>query len=142
MYKISRLEESDIESLYDLLSDVFNSSIKKDLLYGLIDNKNVIDLVCRIDNKIVGHAMVEIMRDFFTGEDYFFLNYFCVLKEYRCHGIGSLLIYELEKIALENNIDFMRFTSGNKRVDAHKFYKNRGYIIRDTSVFIKYFNCM
>ena len=34
----------------------------------------------------------------------------------------------------------MKFTSGNKRVEAHRFYKNRGYIIRDTSVFIKHFN--
>lgn len=139
MYQISRLEKSDINSLYILLNDIFNSGVKKELLYNLIDNKDIIDIVCKNNDIVIGHAMVEIRYDFFTGEKYFFLNYFCVDKDYRCHGIGSELLKELEKLAIDNDIDFMRFTSGNKRVEAHEFYINRGYIIRDTSVFIKYF---
>ena len=139
MYQISRLEKSDIDSLYILLNDIFNSGVKKELLYNLIDNKDIIDIVCKNNDIVIGHAMVEIRYDLFTGEKYFFLNYFCVDKDYRCHGIGSELLKKLEKLAIDNDIDFMRFTSGNKRVEAHKFYKNREYIIRDTSVFIKYF---
>ena len=139
MYQISRLNKNDIESLYILLNDIFKSGVKKELLYKLIDNKDIIDIVCKNNDKVIGHAMVEIRYDLFTGEKYYFLNYFCVAEEYRCHGIGNELLMTLEKLAIKNNIDFMRFTSGNKRIEAHKFYKNREYIIRDTSVFIKYF---
>ncbi len=139
MYQISRLIKDDIDSLYILLDDIFKSGVKKVLLYKLVDNKDIIDIVCKENGKVIGHAMVEIRYDLFTGEKYFFLNYFCVDKYYRCKGIGSELLKELEKLALQNNIDYMKFTSGNKRIDAHKFYKNRGYFIRDTSVFIKYF---
>ena len=139
MFQISRLNIGDIESLYILLNDVFKSGVKKELLYKLIDNDSVIDMVCKNNDLVIGHAMVEIKYDLFTGDKYFFLNYFCVDKEYRCIGIGTELLKYLETLALENNIDFMRFTSNNKRIEAHKFYKNRGYIIRDTSVFIKYF---
>ena len=129
MYQISRLEKSDIDSLYILLNDIFNSGVKKELLYNLIDNKDIIDIVCKNNDIVIGHAMVEIRYDLFTGEKYFFLNYFCVDKDYRCHGIGSELLKKLEKLAIDNDIDFMRFTSGNKRVEAHKFYKNRDFRI-------------
>ena len=139
MYQISKLSYDDIDSLYKLLNDIFKSGVKKELLYKLINNDNIIDIVCKDDNKVIGHAMVEIRYDFFTGEKYFYLNYFCVDNEYRCRGIGTELLKHLEGLALKNNIDFMRFTSNNKRLEAHKFYKNRGYIIIDTSVFIKYF---
>ena len=139
MYQISKLSYDDIDSLYKLLNDIFKSGVKKELLYKLINNDNIIDIVCKDDNKVIGHAMVEIRYDLFTGEKYFYLNYFCVDNEYRCRGIGTELLKHLEGLALENNIGFMRFTSNNKRLEAHKFYKNRGYIIRDTSVFIKYF---
>lgn len=139
MYQISMLNNNDIDSLYILLNDIFKSNVKKELLYRLVDNKDIIDIVAKDNNKVIGHAMVEIKFDLFTGEKYFFLNYFCVATNYRCKGIGSSLIKELEKLAISFNINFMRFTSGNKRIEAHKFYKNRGYIIRDTSVFVKYF---
>ncbi len=139
MFQISRLNIGDIDSLYILLNDVFKSGVKKELLYKLIDNDSVIDMVCKNNDLVIGHAMVEIKYDLFTGEKYFFLNYFCVDKNYRCMGIGSELLKELEKCAKEFDIDYMRFTSNNKRIEAHKFYKNRGYTIRDTSVFIKYF---
>ena len=139
MYQISKLSKNDIDSLYKLLNDVFKSGVKRELLEKLVDNKDIIDIVCKMENKVIGHAMVEVRLDLFTGDKYFFLNYFCVDKEYRCIGIGTELLKYLETLALRNNIDFMRFTSNNKRIEAHKFYKNRGYIIRDTSVFIKYF---
>lgn len=139
MYQINRLNKDDIDSLYVLLTDIFNSNVQKNLLYKLMENKDVIDIVCKHNDKVIGHSMVEMRYDLFTGEKYFFLNYFCVDKDYRCRGIGSELLNELEKLALQNNIDYMRFTSGNKRLDAHRFYKKRGYNVRDTSVFIKYF---
>lgn len=138
-YKICKLNNNDINSLYQLLNDIFNSGVKYDNLLKLVDNEDIIDIVARIDNKVVGHAMVEIRYDLFTNEKYFFLNYFCVDKLYRCKGIGNAMLEYLETLAKDNNIDFMRFTSGNKRLEAHTFYKNRGYTIRDTSVFIKYF---
>ena len=138
-YKIERLKIEDINGLFNLLIDIFKTDIKIDNLYRLINNKDIIDLVAKVDNQVVGHAMVEVRYDLFTNDKYFYLNYFCVDEEYRCKGIGNSLLIELERLALEYNIHYMKFTSNNKRKNAHSFYKNRGYQIRDTSVFIKYF---
>ncbi|MBQ9318854.1 MAG: GNAT family N-acetyltransferase [Bacilli bacterium] len=139
-YEIRRLETGDIESLLELFSGIFKSKIQAKCLYDLVDNDNVIDLVAIMDNKVIGHANVDIRINLFTGEKYFYLNYFCVHENYRCYGIGGKLIDKLEELALQNNISFMEFTSGNKRLAAHSFYRGKGYEIRDTSVFIKYFN--
>lgn len=139
-YEIRRLETGDIESLLELFSGIFKSKIQAKCLYDLVDNDNVIDLVAIMDNKVIGHANVDIRTNLFTGEKYFYLNYFCVHENYRRYGIGGKLIDKLEELALQNNISFMEFTSGNKRLAAHSFYRGKGYEIRDTSVFIKYFN--
>lgn len=138
-YKIEKLNIEDINSLYILLINVFKTDVKLDNLYKLIDNKNVIDLVVKKNNTVIGHALVEIRYDLFTNDKYFYLNYFCVDECYRKKGIGNRLLQELEKLALEYNTQYIKFTSNNKRIEAHSFYKNRGYSIRDTSVFIKYF---
>ena len=138
-YKIEKLNIEDINDLYNLLINVFKIDIKLNNLYKLIDNKSVIDLVAKVDNHVIGHALVEIRYDLFTNDKYFYLNYFCVDELYRKNGVGNSLLIELEKLALEYNTQYMKFTSNNKRIEAHSFYKNRGYSIRDTSVFIKYF---
>lgn len=140
-YEISNLQINDIDSLIELLQKIFNYKIfNYKSMCQLVNNDNVIDLVVKVDNKVIGHAMVEIHHDLFTNEKYFYLNNFCVDEEYRCKGIGNELFKLIEEYALKNNISFMRFTSGNYRKEAHQFYKSRGYTIRDTSVFIKYFN--
>lgn len=138
-YEISKLETNDVSKLIELLENVFGNKICFDSVMNLINNDEVIDLVVRHNNQIIGHAMAEIRYDLFTNEKYFYLNYFCVHKDYRCRGIGQNLLLKIEKLAKEYSINYMKFTSGNKRIDAHRFYKNRGYKIRDTSVFIKYF---
>lgn len=139
-YEITKLDENSVQQLVELLRNVFIRNINDDCIRKLISNKDVIDLIAKVGNNVIGHAMVEIRYDLFTNEKYFFLNYFCVNEDYRRNGIGQSLLEEIEKLATVNNIDYMKFTSGNKRVEAHQFYKNRGYIIRDTSVFIKHFN--
>lgn len=139
-YEIRNLQTNDVDSLLELFSGIFNSKIKKNYVLDLINNNQVIDLVAVIDTKVIGHANVDIRTNLFTGEKYFYLNYFCVHNDYRCYGIGGKLIDKLEELAIQNDISFMEFTSGNKRVAAHSFYKGKGYEIRDTSVFIKYFN--
>ena len=138
-YEIRNLKISDSKNLLLLLSNIFKTNIKEEYIKNIVNKNNVIDLVAIYQNELIGHAMVEIHNDLFTNEKYIYLNYFCVDEKYRCHGIGEKLLKRIEALALENNIDYMKFTSGNKRIEAHRFYKNRGYTIRDTSVFIKYF---
>ena len=139
-YDISNLDINSVDQLAELIKKVFNKEVKKDNLKRLINNENVIDIIAKEGDKVIGHAMVEIRYDFFTNEKFYYLNYFCVEASYRCHGIGNNLLRKIEELASEQNINYMMFTSGNKRIDAHRFYENRGYIIKDTSVFIKHFS--
>ena len=137
--KIEKLKVDDVLELVKLLEKVFEKKIYVDGIQTLATKSDALVLVAKIDNKIVGHASVNICLDLFTNTKYLYLNYFCVDSDYRGLGIADKLIDELEKYANENDISYMKFTSSSKRVAAHKFYKKHDYSIRDTSVFIKYF---
>ena len=47
------------------------------------------------------------------------------------------MMLEVEKIAKEENISYIEFTSSSKRIYARKLYLSLGYELRDTGVFIK-----
>jgi len=137
--EVVKLKEEDVEKVVKLLEKVFEKEIYISGIKQLVDKEDSLDLIAKINDEVVGHAMVDINLDLFTNTKYLYLEYFGVDPDYRRLGIANKLIEEIEKFAIENDISYMKFTSGNKRVAAHKFYKKHGYTIRDTSVFIKYF---
>ena len=50
-----------------------------------------------------------------------------VASECRGHGIGRRLVLEAESWAWSHDCSRMEVTSGDHRVDAHRFYKSCGY---------------
>lgn len=136
---VEKLTSDDVLNLVKLLEKVFEKEISINGIKQLVDKKDSLDLIAKIDGEVVGHAMVDIRLDLFTNTKYLYLEYFGVDPDYRRLGIANKLIEEIEKFAKKNDISYMKFTSGNKRVAAHSFYKRHGYQIKDTSVFIKYF---
>jgi ribosomal protein S18 acetylase RimI-like enzyme len=50
-----------------------------------------------------------------------------VSKEARNKGIGRQLLEAAEKYAAEKGLKFLRLNSGAQRLEAHRFYRNRGF---------------
>jgi GNAT superfamily N-acetyltransferase len=60
-------------------------------------------------------------------------------KDFRGQGVGTVLLQTAEKYALSRSLSFVRINSGSQRVDAHKFYRKRGYVVeKDQKRFLKY----
>jgi ribosomal protein S18 acetylase RimI-like enzyme len=50
-----------------------------------------------------------------------------VSKDARNKGIGRQLLEAAEKYATEKGLKFLRLNSGSQRLEAHRFYRNRGF---------------
>ena len=79
-YEIKKLGKEDISSLVQLLEKVFFKNISIEGVSTLVDNINSIDLIAKIDDKVVGHAMVDINEDVFTDDKFLFLTNIMRLK--------------------------------------------------------------
>ena len=95
-------------------------------------------LVIEEDNKIIGMGTIDILNDVFKGIKYGYLNNICVSPECQGRGLGSFLVKEIEKYAIENDCKYLMLTSNKKRVAAHKVYLKNEFEIIDTCVFKKY----
>ena len=102
-----------------------------------ISNDSHFQLVACCEKEVVGYLLLTKVNDPIIAKCYFLINYVCVKKEYRNRKIGHLLIEEAEKIARDNNANFLQLTSSRFRIYAHKLYKKRGFIIRDSDIFRK-----
>ena len=60
------------------------------------------------------------------------------LKELQKYSLDILKV--VDKFCRENNIKYLELTSGNQRRGAHYFYKNKAFKIKDTMVFVKFYN--
>lgn len=134
--KFSFLEERDIESLCELLEEAF--LIKVD--YNSIKNSfgTFVKFLCAKDNdRVVGTVMITTKTDPVKNKKSYYLDYFAVLSSYQNKKIGTSLLLEVERLARENNIYSINFTSNSKRVYARKIYNKLGYINKDTDFFEK-----
>jgi GNAT superfamily N-acetyltransferase len=52
---------------------------------------------------------------------------FCVDEKHRAKGIGAQMLVEAESYFRENKCYRVEVTSNNRRVDAHEFYRRKGY---------------
>ena len=48
--------------------------------------------------------------------------------DHRKQGVGKLLVGEAERWAINHDIHAIRLNSGMSRKEAHKFYRNIGYV--------------
>jgi len=55
----------------------------------------------------------------------FFVSYLFVDPEYRNNGLGSRLLLEIEKVAIQSGCNIIRLNTFNKK--AHKLYLNCGF---------------
>ncbi|MFD2681920.1 GNAT family N-acetyltransferase [Bacillus seohaeanensis] len=82
------------------------------------------------DGKIVG--MIGLVKGFYYEMDGFYVRIVALVVDsnYRNQGIGKKLLEEAEMWARKIGANGIGLNSGNRseRINAHNFYKNRGYI--------------
>ena len=134
---IEYLKEFEIDSLINLLEEAFEINVNKESIKESLNNPNVKFLCAKENNLVVGTIMITKKIDPVFDKNSFYLDYVSVLKNYQNRKIGAKMMLEVEKIAKEENISYIEFTSNSKRIYARKLYLSLGYEIRDTGVFIK-----
>lgn len=128
---VRRFKNDDIESLNNLLSEVYE--VKR---CGFTTDDNI-ELVAVVDSEVVGYTLINKLYDVIRNCYYAHINYVCVLKEYRNKGIATKIFDEVFSICKKEEIKYLELTSNSSRVAAHSLYKNLGFNIRETDVFRK-----
>ena len=138
MEKIEYLKKKDIQIYGDFIKEIFDYDINFESIEKLI-NENIV-LVIKKDKKVVASAILEERFEYIKNKKYYHLAYLGVLKDYRREGYASKLFDKIEELVKKNNICYLELTSGNQRRAAHYFYKSKNFKIKDTTVFIKFYN--
>lgn len=133
--KFEYLQEKDYEKYLLLIKRSFASEGTVENLKKLDSNTKI--LVLKDKDNLVGTGMIRYIYNPIKDKKTYYLDYICVSGDYQNQGIGKKIMNEIERIALEDEIDRLELTSNSKRCYAQKLYKSFGMEIRDTNVFEK-----
>lgn len=135
MNNVEMLKKDDIQNYINFIKEVFGYESNMELIEKLIKEQTV--LVIKDNDKIIASSILVEHIEYIKNKKYYHIDYFGVHPDYRKKGYASKLFEKIEEMVKLNNITYIELTSGNKRINAHEFYKSKGFIIKDTSVFIK-----
>lgn len=132
---VETLKKKDIKSYINFIKETFDYEASIDMVEKLMRKHKV--LVIKDNSNIIASVVVEEHIEYIKNEKYYHLSYLGVLKEYRKNGYASKLLEKVEEMVKENKINYIEITSGNQRLSALDFYKNKNFKVKDTSVFVK-----
>lgn len=135
MNNVEILKKDDIQNYINFIKEVFGYESNNELIEKLI--KEGIVLVIKDNDKIIASSILVEHIEYIKDKKYYHIDYFGVHPNYRKKGYASKLFEKIEEMAKLNKISYIELTSGNQRINAHEFYKRKGFTIKDTSVFIK-----
>lgn len=129
--EIKRYEDKYLDSLNILLTQAFQVEKKSN---GLDSD---IELIAVIENKVIGYLLLNKNFDCIRNQQYYYVNYVCVLDEFRNQGVATKMFNEVFILCKNNNISYLELTSNMTRMEAHRLYKKLGFQVRNTTVFRK-----
>lgn len=95
-----------------------------------------VSLLAYVDDQVVGRIDSSLIRSHFDGSVKAYLDWICVLKEYRHNGIAQKLLNELRMILKEKGVDTL-IALADSNEDAQKFYRHiENSEMKDTGVWI------
>ena len=126
-----RLEESDWGWVID---DAYLMSVKKS--FTDVFFRDSISLLAYVDGRVVGRIDSSMINSHFDGSVKAYLDWICVIKSYRHHGVAQALLSELRKQLKERGITtLIALTASNE--EAQRFYRAvPDSILRDTGIWI------
>ena len=116
------------------IDDAYLKSVKDSFDNPSFDDS--ISLLAYVDNKIVGRIDSTMIKSRFDGSTKAYLDWICVVKNYRHRGVAQALMSELLKRLKERNIDtLIGLTASNE--EAKRFYQSvPNSIMRDIGIWI------
>lgn len=130
MVYVRKYLEDDYDDVKRIVDYAFNTKISK-----IIFTSNSFSLVAVSNDKVVGHVRIDCLYDTFKNKNYFLIGYICVDQDFRRLGIAKMMIDEVIKIGVENDISYIDLTTREERVHAHHLYEKCGFIKRGSFVF-------
>ena len=126
-----RLEESDWGWVID---DAYLMSVRKSFADDFF--RDSISLLAYVDGRVVGRIDSSMINSHFDGSVKAYLDWICVIKSYRHHGVAQALMGELRKQLKERGITtLIALTASND--EAQRFYRAvPDSILRDTGIWI------
>jgi len=108
-------------------------SISEKQLERIVADQNILVMVVRDDEKIIGMASVYIMPQ--IGKMSAQIEDVVVSGSYRGQGLGERLMREVIHVAKEKGISSLSLTSRSSRVAANKLYQKLGFAVRETNAY-------
>ena len=130
--KIERLVKSDLAPLAELFRQFWGvtSSLEKmgPTFSRLTANPAYFLLAAKQNDRLVGFAMGILCEELYGNcKPFLVIEDLIVDKNQRGNGIGSALMYELEKLAVEHECCRVIFITEADRTEAIGFYRSLGY---------------
>ena len=136
--EISLLKKKDIESYINFIDELFGYKANSEQIEKMIKKNKI--FVIKDNEEVVASICLEERFEYIKNQKYYFISYFGVKKEYRRKRYASKLFEKVEEMVKENDINYLELTSGNQRRNAHFFYNDKKFKIKDTMVFVKFYN--
>jgi GNAT superfamily N-acetyltransferase len=120
-------DADDLTRLLDQLGYGGTEAFIQDRIRMLTEHPDAGILVCEAEGRVAGFLAYQFIVQVGLAGDFCRITYFCVDSEFRGIGVGTVLEASLASIAERRGCDRIEVHCGHRRVDAHAFYKNRGY---------------
>ena len=130
--RITRLTEHDLAGLAEIFKQFWDekSSLEKMRLTfpRLSANPAHILLAAKQDDRLIGFVMGIVCEELYGDcKPFMVVEDLIVDKNSRRGGVGSALMQELEKCAVDRDCCQIIFVTEADRTEAHRFYKSLGY---------------
>ena len=140
---IRQCQIDDVEDIYQLNKEEMGYDYPIELtakkIMALCQSSCDRIFVAEESGKVIGYVHVNNYDTLYFGHMKNIMG-IAVSSLHKRHGIGSLLLAEVEKWAHEDNAIGIRLVSGGMRKGAHEFYRKNGYIHEKERInFKKYF---
>lgn len=138
--KFRMAESSDIPGIVDLCNECFDESTTIEKAMKVYNENasdpNSIYIIGIMDDKIIAHTRIAIVKTPFDGMDTFaILNHVCVKPDYRKHHIATHMLEVIKTICEQKGCCAIKLWSRNFRVPAHTCYKKFGFKADDATFF-------
>ena len=123
---------ADFDAIYDFVcgleDEIFDKNLLRQCYEACLDTHNTHYLVATANSNPIGyiscHGQILMHHCGLVYE----IQEMYVLPEYRCKGVGKILLEALEKRISNDNYVLLEVASNMKRIDAHRFYEANGFI--------------